>query len=237
MKNLIIITAAMKGGVGKSTLASLLASFIAKNGIPITVLDADIQQSIMQHRQLDLKEHPDVQIPWEVKPLIAATENDMLVVMKRIKARLSQEDVKGCVIIDCPGNVSDQTLKYVYNAADVIIIPFSYDCDNVHATAKFLNMLRQVSRAKIFLQPNRVVPYNYETQYDQRWRLAARNLVDKDHGEETLARIKDGKAVPKYSTLGITDPQEKAVENSFKNILKLIDEDIYGRKYQESDNK
>lgn len=230
MKNKIIVTAALKGGVGKSTLCSLLASYLVKNGIPVAVLDADIQQSIMQHRQLDLKEHPDAIVPWQVNSLIAATEKDMMAVMEKIKAKLSEDGTEACILIDCPGNVQDQALKFVYHAADIIIVPFHYDCDSIHATEQFLDMLRKVTDARILLQPNRVVKFEDETQYDAKWSLKAKELVrDKKKADDILARIKDGKAVPKYSTLEITIHQERAVEHAFETIFnELIDKNENG---------
>ena len=50
MKNKIIIFTNIKGGVGKTTLCGLFATFCAERGIPVVVLDADLQQSLMRHR-------------------------------------------------------------------------------------------------------------------------------------------------------------------------------------------
>ena len=66
MNNKIILTTALKGGVGKSCLCANFATFFVEQGQPVMVLDADIQQSISRHRKRDLASHPSALIPWQV---------------------------------------------------------------------------------------------------------------------------------------------------------------------------
>ena len=56
MENKIILFTNIKGGVGKTTLCSLFATYLAQKGIPVAVMDADIQQSLFRHRKRELEE-------------------------------------------------------------------------------------------------------------------------------------------------------------------------------------
>ena len=59
----IILFTNVKGGVGKTTLCSVFATFLSQSGRPVSVVDADIQQSISGNRRMDLEERPDAAIP------------------------------------------------------------------------------------------------------------------------------------------------------------------------------
>ena len=50
MKNLIITFASQKGGVGKTSLCSLFATYCVEQGLPVAVLDADTQLSLRKNR-------------------------------------------------------------------------------------------------------------------------------------------------------------------------------------------
>lgn len=69
MQNKIILFSNIKGGVGKTTLCSLFASYLAENGIPVIAVDADLQASLFRHRQRETDADPDVQAPWNVELL------------------------------------------------------------------------------------------------------------------------------------------------------------------------
>ena len=65
-KNKIIIFSNIKGGVGKTTLCSLFATYLAENGMPVAVLDADLQQSLYRHRVREEKADPEQKMPWQI---------------------------------------------------------------------------------------------------------------------------------------------------------------------------
>ena len=54
-----VITTSIKGGVGKTQICATQALYMVEKGIPIKVIDADIQQSLSRHRHRDLEVHPD----------------------------------------------------------------------------------------------------------------------------------------------------------------------------------
>ena len=63
----IIVFTNVKGGVGKTVLSSLFASYLSQIGRPIAVVDADIQQSLSDHREEDLQKYPNSPLPWQMR--------------------------------------------------------------------------------------------------------------------------------------------------------------------------
>lgn len=149
-KNKIIIFSNIKGGVGKTTLCSLFATYLAENGMPVAVLDADLQQSLYRHRVREEKADPEQKMPWQVTPLDTSDIKKVNKVMKELKK------VPGNVLIDCPGNLNDKSLAAVYAAADVAVIPMSFDPDTVDATGIFLKALKSISNCSMVFVPNRI---------------------------------------------------------------------------------
>ena len=51
----IIVFTNVKGGVGKTLMCSYFASYLTQKGRRVAVVDADIQQSLSDHREDDLQ--------------------------------------------------------------------------------------------------------------------------------------------------------------------------------------
>ena len=93
---------------------------------------------------------PDAQIPWNVEMLDTSDHKRLVQVMGKLK------EVPGIVLIDCPGNLNDRNLAYIYQSADTAIIPISFDADTVDATGIFVKALKSVSSAGLIFIPNRI---------------------------------------------------------------------------------
>ena len=63
MENRIVLFSNIKGGVGKTTLCALFASYLAEKGIPVFAMDADLQASLYRHRQREKDADPDASAP------------------------------------------------------------------------------------------------------------------------------------------------------------------------------
>ena len=150
MKNKIVIFSNIKGGVGKTTLCALFANHLIEHGFPSFVIDADLQASLFRHRQREKDAAPDAQIPWNVEMLDTSDHKRLVQVMGKLK------EVPGIVLIDCPGNLNDRNLAYIYQSADTAIIPISFDADTVDATGIFVKALKSVSSAGLIFIPNRI---------------------------------------------------------------------------------
>ncbi|MBQ7414290.1 MAG: ParA family protein [Prevotella sp.] len=150
MDNKVIITTSLKGGVGKTSLCANFATFFVEQGVPVFVLDADIQQSLSRHRKRDLEGNPSTDIPWPVEFLNTTDIEMVKSVMKKAK------QLQCCVMIDCPGNIQDPALQVIYEAADMAIIPYELNSDSVDATIMFAKLFKKNYKAKMFFVPNKV---------------------------------------------------------------------------------
>lgn len=215
MENLVLTFVNMKGGTGKTTLCSLFATYCVEQGLPVIVLDADTQLSLQKNRYDDLGTG-NKETPWKVFPFRVGENTD-----KRIR---SVKKIPGVVLIDCPGTVDKPGLKYIFDAADIAVMPFRYDRMNVRETDTFAGLFQKISKASIMFLPNLV------TQYDDKreaFRLAtetAKEILPK-HGI-LLPGIVDCVAVRDSNTIGMTYKQRFAVRNAFNEIINEIKKHI-----------
>ena len=215
-KNRIIAFANLKGGVGKTTVCAMFASYLHENGKPVAVVDADIQQSLFRHRVREKKIEPDSKEPWQVIQLPSRKPEDVEQIMENLKS------VPGYVLIDCPGNFEAPALKPIFDNATHVVVPLSYDDDSVDGTGLFVGGLQSMGvKAKIIFAPNRV-----KTNAGKKEELEARAKTIDILGKigTVVPRIKEGIAVQRYSTLHDLDTyQKKAIGFSFDKILQIVD--------------
>jgi chromosome partitioning protein len=125
----VIVVANPKGGVGKSTLSTNIAGYLASRGHAVMLGDADRQQS----SKLWLGLRPAVARPihaWDVQDGIAKPPKGMT-----------------HVVLDTPGGLHGSTLKDVMKVASKIIVPLQPSVFDIFATRAFLDQLAQSSKA------------------------------------------------------------------------------------------
>ena len=211
MQNKIVIFSNIKGGVGKTTLCALFASYLVENGYPVIAVDADLQASLYRHRQREKSVDPETQAPWNVELLNTSDGEQLKKVIDKMKG------VPGIVLIDCPGNLNDRNLEYIYKAADAAIIPISFDADTVDATGIFIKAMKTVSDVNLIFVPNRI-----NTSEGKAEELRQRTQTTEFLGlvGAVMPRIKQSVIIKRYTTLY---PLEKsrlaAVEPAFKKII------------------
>lgn len=216
MENKIVILSGAKGGTGKSLVCGIHAMYLWENGIPVVVLDADIQQSLQRLRSRELQANPDVEVPYALQTLDATKSyQEVKAVMEQLKA------IPAVVLIDCPGNVSDPGLQAIYECADIAVIPTRYDYDNLEVAKNFAGNFKKISNARVFFVPNSI-----NKNEEKRPEIAeARDLAYKflkELGYITPA-IKQGVSVRCYSTIKKLDKyQRPAVKYAFKPLLKAL---------------
>ena len=93
-------------------------------------MDADLQQSAATLRQED-SENFSTSEPWKIYPLDITSKNDVKSMLAKLK------NLPGTVIIDSPGSLDNDNVKYIFNAADVIVVPIEYSRVAIDSTAKF----------------------------------------------------------------------------------------------------
>ncbi|RFZ91090.1 ParA family protein [Mucilaginibacter conchicola] len=145
---MIIIIGNQKGGAGKSTLALVLANYLTSEmNCPVTVIDMDYQQSISQKfEKAKILENAE---PYEVVP--ASLES-----YPYLRELLGKNN-RAVVLIDLPGKLDDDGLIPVFNSADLVVCPFSYDEFTFQSTVLFTVVMRRINpEIKMVFIPNRI---------------------------------------------------------------------------------
>jgi chromosome partitioning protein len=126
----VIVVANPKGGVGKSTLSTQIAGWLASQGRAVTLGDLDRQQSSRQWLALRPPQLPAI-LPWEV------ARDDI--------ARPPRGTTHA--VIDTPAGLKGQRLDAAMRVADTIVVPLQPSLFDIQATHHFLNDLRSHKRA------------------------------------------------------------------------------------------
>ena len=219
--NRIIVFANQKGGVGKSTLCILFADFLAEKRQAVAVIDADLQQTIVVQRERELKaEGKDADsVPWDAVAL--GTDN-----LAEVKDALTTaREFPGTILIDAPGNLTDDNLVPIFASADYIIAPMSYLPNVVDSTRRFAEIMQQLKTSldlkfKIWFLPNRIddrKKADLEQLKLDTWK-ALHNYGD------ILTRINDRAYLERCSTLSLSSQQAGAVKYAFDRIITEIEE-------------
>ncbi len=126
----VIAIANPKGGVGKSTLATNLAGYLAARGHVVMLGDVDRQQSSRTWLGLRPAGLPPIH-SWDVTP-------DNLVRPPRGTTH---------VVLDTPAGLQGKRLDEVLKIADKMLIPLQPSIFDIHATHQFIETLRAHRRA------------------------------------------------------------------------------------------
>ncbi len=127
-----------KGGSGKTTIATNLASYFAANGVPTTVMDYDPQGSSMNWLRLR------TQTGTRLHGANAAPQKNGRIrgVEMYVPADTQQ------LVIDAPAGASGLLLQEMLYRADCIIIPVAPSAIDIHATANFVRDLLLAGRVR-----------------------------------------------------------------------------------------
>lgn len=216
-KNRIVVFANQKGGTGKSTLCVMMAHWLTSQGKKVVVYDADIQQTLWDHRQDDLKANPKATIAWEVKKINA------LDLKSTTKALDEASLFDGYVLIDAPGALVFPGLAPILQTADAVAIPFGYDYNVLTSTLKFIQVLLSPEigqeKERLFFIPNRVEEHIGTKEEKELAEKAAKQL--NTLGRVTY-RVKKGVAVQRYSTLTYTEYQMTATRAPWTTITNKL---------------
>lgn len=218
-QNRIIVFANQKGGVGKSTLCMMFANYLASQGEPVAVIDADLQQTIFEQRQFELASASSENVPWDV---VSVDTTDLSKVEEAMQMATT---FPGTILVDVPGNISDDNILPIYAAADYIISPMTYHPNVVASTKKFAGIMEQLKEVlgasfKIWFVPNMIddrKKHNLEELKHNAW------LTLHLHGE-ILTRINSRAWLERTSTLTLSSQQLGSVQFAFDRIVKEIED-------------
>jgi chromosome partitioning protein len=120
----VIVVANPKGGVGKTTLSTNLAGYLASRGRAVMLGDVDRQQSSRTWLGLRANGLPRI-AAWEV------TDGDVV------------RPPRGTthIVLDTPAGLHGKRLDEVMKLADKVLIPLQPSIFDIHATHEFINQL------------------------------------------------------------------------------------------------
>jgi chromosome partitioning protein len=126
----VIVVANPKGGVGKSTLSTNIAGWLARQGHAVMLGDVDRQQSARQWLGLRPPQLPAIR-GWDVD------------------AKKIARPPKGTthVVLDTPAGLHGHRFDEVMKLADRLLVPMQPSLFDIQATHGFLQALREHRRA------------------------------------------------------------------------------------------
>lgn len=128
-----------KGGSGKTTVTTNLASHYAADGVPTAIMDYDPQGSSLNWLKLRAPHAP------KIHGANAAPQrgNRLRTVEMHVPAGTRQ------LIIDAPAGASGLLLQEMLSRTDCIIIPVGPSAIDIHATANFIKDLLLSGRIRV----------------------------------------------------------------------------------------
>ncbi len=139
MKKILVINP--KGGCGKTTIATNLASYYALWGVPVALIDYDPQKSSLEwleNRTTDLGH-------------ISGVDGS--------RGRIGIDKSMRRVVLDAPARCSNPQLQKLFNLADVALIPVLPSPIDIRAAGHFITELASqniLQNSRIGLVGNRV---------------------------------------------------------------------------------
>lgn len=178
MKKILVINS--KGGCGKSTLATNLASYFAHHGEQTALMDYDPQGSTMQWLKLR---------PAHLNPIHGANASRRKGNVIRSWQMVVPFDTEK-LIIDAPAGVDGILLQELVQRADNIIIPVAPSPVDIHATSDFIKDLFLIGKIR-----------------SQKTDVAVVANRVRDHGKTyaPLQRFLDSLNIPFITTITDTD--------------------------------
>lgn len=149
---LTVLVASSKGGCGKSTLVTQLASHWAQEGKRTAIVDGDPQGSSFRWASLRPENVPGV----------LAMEGGR-------KALDKVPEDTDRLLIDTAAGSHERELEPYLEKADLLVVPVLPSSFDMHATLNFLQHLRSISRIKrgklpVALVGNRLKPWTHASQ-------------------------------------------------------------------------
>ena len=226
--NIIITFANQKGGVGKTTLCTLFANYLVAHRKKVLVIDCDVQQTISFRRKADLQKYKDVTIPYNIQPFNIANATNVQNLMTNLRK------MQGIILIDAPGNLTQQGLIPIFANSDYIVCPFQYEVTSINATATFISFIYKI-RAKLSKDLTQLflVDNSHDKRFGKKEELELWRMTAKRFSEFGLITpmVEYRAEMRRYTTLYLMKTQETITSPAFDFIYNhiFIKEDNNGK--------
>lgn len=131
MQKILVLNS--KGGCGKTTIATNLASYFVSQDMPTALLDFDPQGSSIRWLNLRPQSKP------AIYGVHVASRTNNTGVTRSFQMRVPPETE--CMIIDAPAGVSGNELRDLIAYVDTIILPVLPSSIDIHAVTRFIEEL------------------------------------------------------------------------------------------------
>lgn len=183
-----------KGGVGKSTLARMMAREFGAGGLRTKIADLDTQQQTCTNwagRRAENKIEPEIQVQS----------------FANLKTALAEATRFDALILDGKPNASDQTFE-IAQAADLLVIPTGQTVDDLHPGVVLAHALRKKGIAT-----EKIAFAMFKTTGSERENAAARQYLN-DAGYMVL----DGEVGVSTAYGSASDIGKAITETSFRSL-------------------
>lgn len=216
---MVITFGNQKGGVGKTTLCTLFANYLASLGKKTLVVDCDNQQTITEKRKADYKKYTDAKFPYNVQSFNISNVEHVQNLMNNLRK------LDGVILIDAPGNLAQQGLIPLFALSDYVVCPFQYETTSVNSTITFILFLEKLKesfqqmRTEIFFVVNR-----HDKRYGTKKELALWSKTDDKLGQYgyVTPKVEVKADMQRYNTMEVMKSQLPVVMPTFDFICKHI---------------
>lgn len=197
---MIITVVNNKGGVGKSTTATLLAEFAAQVGMKVGGCDLCPQQNLIDNLTLNGEPLYD-----EIAPMPSPSKTPS-------KGMLATFDV---VIVDTPPNVNSAAVRNMIDDSDVIVIPMRPEKHAVYGLQEMLKLVPECSRCVVLCWIPRDLG-SYEKEFLQ---ILRDRLSDYLVELPMLKRVPRNLGLHKLWSYGLRKDEKETYGKVFSRIL------------------
>lgn len=158
---MIVVFANQKGGVGKSTIAALYANHLSDEGKMVTIVETDVQCSIITKRKSDLRLWSEDDIKYDITYVSLHNYDESSELMDYFHKSM-QENPGFTILVDVPGNITESYLTPLFVKADYIVCPYTYQEVALNSTSVFARVIEELRnnfaemKTKVIFLPNRV---------------------------------------------------------------------------------
>jgi len=190
----IIGMVSQKGGVGKSTLARMMAREFVAGGLTAKIADLDTQQQTCTNwagRRAENSIEPEIQVQS----------------FASVKSALEEADRFDALILDGKPNASDQTVE-IARASDLVLVPTGQTVDDLHPGVVLAHSLRKKGVA-----PERIAFAMFKTTGSDRENAAARDYI-----AQAGYMVLDGEVSVSTAYGSASDIGKAITETSFRSL-------------------
>lgn len=221
MKTKIIGLYNIKGGVGKSTIATMLATYYQEKNqsLDVIVIDVDTQLSIMSKRKSDLNLNEQEKfIDLQKTKIFTAIQDDGETDINKLLKSIKNTENK-LIILDLPGTKTKE-ISMALLQCDIVIVPLAPSYYDFSATLPALALLNElVPNAVKLILWNKVKSSEktaYLDAFDEYFKETIKGFSVLEN------RLKDIITFKNESSTLISNSKIKALAEEINNKYKLI---------------